>query len=129
MEVTSPIAPVRQCRSRGEKLRRSGSRIVRTASSRETRSGVAVAGVSPDPVKALDKFRAKRDLAVPLASDEERTLLGPLGVWVEKSMYGKSYMGVERTTLLVGADGRVARLWPRVSVPGHADAVLEAARG
>ncbi len=91
--------------------------------------GVTVAGVSPDPVKKLAKFRDKHQLTVTLASDEEQALLGPLGLWVEKSMYGRKYMGVERTTLLVGAVGRVARLWSKVAVPGHADAVLEAARG
>ena len=91
-------------------------------------SGVAVAGVSPDPARALERFAAKRGLTVPLASDEGRELIGPLGLWVEKRLYGRAYMGVERTTLLVGADGRVLRLWPKVSVPGHADAVLEATR-
>ena len=90
--------------------------------------GVALVGLSPDPVKALDKFRDKAGLSVPLASDEGLGLLRALGVWVAKSMYGKSYMGAERTTLLVGADGRVVRLWPKVSVPGHADEVLAAAR-
>lgn len=90
--------------------------------------GVAVLGVSPDPVKKHVKFRDKHELAVPLLSDEEKVLLGSFGVWVEKSMYGKTYMGVERSTVLVDANGTVARLWPKVKVPGHADEVLEAAR-
>ncbi len=90
--------------------------------------GVALVGVSPDPVRALAKFRAKHGLGVGLASDEGQDLLGALGVWVEKSMYGKAYMGAERTTLLADGEGRVVRLWPKVSVPGHAEEVLEAAR-
>jgi peroxiredoxin Q/BCP len=79
-------------------------------------------------VKALDKFKVKHGLGVVLASDEGRSLLEALGVWVEKSMYGRKYMGAERSTFLVGADGRAARVWPKVSVPGHAEEVLEAAR-
>lgn len=90
--------------------------------------GIPVIGLSPDPVKALDRFKAKHGLGVTLVSDEERSLLETLGLWVEKSMYGRKYMGAERTTFLVGADGRVVRLWPKVSVPGHAEEVLTAAR-
>ena len=90
--------------------------------------GIPVIGVSPDPLAALQTFRSKHGLTVRLASDVDRALLDPLGVWVEKSMYGKTYMGAERTTLLVDAGGRIARIWPKVSVPGHAEAVLEAAR-
>ena len=90
--------------------------------------GIPVIGLSPDPLAALQAFRTKHGLAVRLASDVDRALIEPLGLWVEKSMYGRTYMGVERTTLLVDGEGRVARLWPKVSVPGHADAVLEAAR-
>ena len=89
-------------------------------------AGAAVLGISPDPVKSHAKFRSKHDLAVPLASDEATAMLGAYGVWVEKSMYGRSYMGVERTTVLVGADGRVLRIWPKVKVKGHADEVLAA---
>jgi thioredoxin-dependent peroxiredoxin len=91
-------------------------------------AGVAVFGVSPDPVKSHAGFRDKHSLAVPLLSDESRTLLGAFGVWVEKSMYGRKYMGVERTTALVGADGRVVRVWPKVKVADHAQDVLAAAR-
>lgn len=90
--------------------------------------GVEVVGVSPDPVTKHQKFRDKHELTVRLLSDEEKTLLQAFGVWVEKSMYGRRYMGVERTTALVAADGRIARLWPKVKVPGHAEEVLEAAR-
>ncbi len=89
-------------------------------------AGAAVLGVSPDPVSSHVKFRTKHDLAVPLASDETRAMLEAYGVWTEKSMYGRRYMGVERTTVLVGADGRVARIWPKVKVKGHADEVLAA---
>ena len=88
-----------------------------------------VIGVSPDPVRSHDRFRAKYGLALPLASDETKAMLQAYGVWVEKSMYGRTYMGVERTTMLIGRDGRIARIWPKVRVLGHAEAVLEAARG
>ncbi|WP_336488611.1 peroxiredoxin [Methylobacterium nigriterrae] len=87
-----------------------------------------VIGVSPDSVKSHDKFRAKYGLTVPLASDEAKGMLEVYGVWVEKSMYGRKYMGVERTTMLLDRDGRIARVWPKVKVPGHAEDVLEAAR-
>lgn len=87
-----------------------------------------IVGMSPDPVKSHDKFCGKYGLAFPLASDEDKAVLGAYGVWVEKSMYGRKYMGVERTTVLVDREGRVARIWPKVKVPGHAEAVLAAAR-
>jgi peroxiredoxin Q/BCP len=90
--------------------------------------GIVVAGISPDPVKSHDKFRDKHSLTVPLVSDEEKTALSAYGVWKEKSMYGKKYMGVERSTFLIGKDGKVARAWRKVSVPGHVDEVLAAAR-
>ncbi len=89
-------------------------------------AGAAVLGVSPDSVKSHAKFRTKHELAIPLASDEEKTALEAYGVWVEKAMYGRTYMGVERTTVLIGGDGRVARIWPKVKVPGHAAEVLAA---
>ncbi|KMO18034.1 peroxiredoxin [Methylobacterium platani] len=88
----------------------------------------AVIGVSPDPMKSHDKFREKYGLAFPLASDETKAMLEAYGVWVEKSMYGRKYMGVERTTVLIDRDGTIAKVWPKVKVPGHAEAVLEAAR-
>ena len=87
-----------------------------------------VIGVSPDSVKSHDKFRAKYGLTFPLASDEGKDMLGAYGVWVEKSMYGRTYRGVERTTVLVDREGRIAKIWPKVKVPGHAEAVLTAAR-
>jgi peroxiredoxin Q/BCP len=87
-----------------------------------------IVGVSADPVRAQDKFRDKHDLAIPLASDEEKKVLTAYGVWGEKSLYGRKFMGVKRTTLLIGRDGRVARVWENVKVPGHAEAVLEAAK-
>ena len=88
----------------------------------------SVVGISPDPIKSHDKFRTKHGLDVTLVSDESKAMLEAYGVWVEKSMYGRKYMGVERTTVLVGADGRVARVWDKVKVPGHAAEVLAAAK-
>ena len=85
-----------------------------------------VLGVSKDSVKAIDAFAKKYDLRFPLVSDETGILLEPFGVWVQKSMYGRSYMGIERSSFLIGADGRVARQWRRVKVPGHAAEVMQA---
>ena len=90
--------------------------------------GVKVAGMSPDPVKKHDKFKDKHDLKVTLISDEEKKTLETYGVWVEKSMYGRKYMGVERTTLLINKEGVVEKAWHKVKVPGHVEAVLEAAK-
>ncbi|WP_210488411.1 thioredoxin-dependent thiol peroxidase [Microvirga antarctica] len=87
-----------------------------------------IVGVSPDAMKSHDKFRAKYDLDFTLASDETKTMLEAYGVWVEKSMYGRKYMGVERTTLLIDRDGKIARVWEKVKVPGHVEEVLAAAR-
>ncbi len=87
-----------------------------------------VVGVSADPVKAQDKFRDKHRLAIPLASDETKKMLTAYGAWGEKSMYGRKFMGVRRTTFLIDADGRVARIWENVKVDGHAEAVLEVAK-
>ena len=91
-------------------------------------AGAAVLGVSPDPVKSHVKFRDKHALAIPLASDEEKTTLEAYGVWVEKSMYGRKYMGVERTTMLVDEAGTIAKIWPKVKVKGHAAEVLAAVK-
>jgi thioredoxin-dependent peroxiredoxin len=91
-------------------------------------AGTTVIGISKDSVKSHDKFCKKHGLSVILASDEGGTTCEDYGVWAEKSMYGKTYMGIERTTVLIGGDGRVAQVWPKVSVKDHADAVLEAAR-
>jgi thioredoxin-dependent peroxiredoxin len=92
------------------------------------KAGVKVIGVSRDPMKKHDKFIAKYDLAVPLASDEDGRISDAFGTWVEKSMYGRKYMGMERATFLIGSDGRVLRAWRKVKVPGHAQEVLKAAR-
>jgi peroxiredoxin Q/BCP len=91
-------------------------------------AGTAVLGISADPLKAQEKFRDKHKLGVPLISDEKHEMLEAYGAWGQKSMYGKSFLGILRTTILVGADGRVARIWRNVRVDGHADEVLEAAR-
>jgi peroxiredoxin Q/BCP len=92
-------------------------------------AGVEVIGVSKDSVASHAKFRSKYDLGVTLASDPDGAACEAWGVWVEKSMYGRKYMGIERATFLVGADGRIARAWHKVKVPGHAAEVLAAARG
>ena len=92
------------------------------------KAGVKVIGVSRDPMKKHDKFIAKYDLAVPLASDEDGRISDAFGTWVEKSMYGRKYMGMDRATFLIGSDGRVLRAWRKVKVPGHAQEVLKAAR-
>ncbi|WP_372422987.1 peroxiredoxin [Salinarimonas chemoclinalis] len=89
-------------------------------------AGAVIVGVSPDSVKSHDKFKAKYELGFDLLADEEKGMLEAYGVWVEKSMYGKKYMGVERTTVLIDGAGRVARVWPKVKVPGHAEEVLAA---
>src|SRR5580698_2183466 len=91
-------------------------------------AGAFLLGVSPDSVKSHEKFKNKHGLAFPLAADETKLMLEAYGVWGEKSMYGRKYMGVERTTFLIGADGRIARVWRKVKVPGHAEEVLAAAR-
>ncbi|GFE92220.1 thioredoxin-dependent thiol peroxidase [Acetobacter persici] len=91
-------------------------------------AGLTIIGVSRDPVKKLDKFAEKYDLTFPLASDEAGRVTEAYGVWVEKSLYGKTYMGIDRTTFLIGADGKIARIWKKVKVPGHVEAVLEAAK-
>jgi peroxiredoxin Q/BCP len=91
-------------------------------------AGVIVLGVSPDPVKMHDKFKAKHGLEFSLLSDETKEMLEAYGVWVEKSMYGRKYMGVERTTVLIDADGKIARVWNKVKVPGHAADVLAATK-
>jgi len=91
-------------------------------------SGTAVLGISGDPLKAQEKFRDKHKLSVPLISDENHEMLQAYGAWGEKSMYGKTFLGILRTTVLIDADGRVARIWRHVKVDGHADAVLAAAK-
>jgi thioredoxin-dependent peroxiredoxin len=93
-----------------------------------SKAGADVLGVSADPVAAQDKFKAKHKLAIALASDEKHRMLEAYGVWQEKSMYGRKFMGIVRTTVLIGPDQRIARVWPKVSVTGHAEEVLTAAR-
>lgn len=85
-------------------------------------------GVSADPLKVQERFRDKHQLAVPLISDEKHEMLNAYGVWGEKSMYGKVFEGILRTTVLIDREGKIARIWPRVRVPGHAEEVLAAAR-
>jgi peroxiredoxin Q/BCP len=92
-------------------------------------AGAVIVGISPDSAKSHDKFRAKYELALPLAADETKATLAAYGVWVEKSMYGRKYMGVERSTFLIDAKGRIARIWRKVKVPGHAEEVLAAVEG
>ena len=91
-------------------------------------AGAAVIGVSRDPVKKLDRFKAKYDLKVVLASDEPGDVTEAFGVWVEKSMYGRTYMGIERATFLIDGAGLVRRVWRKVKVKGHAAEVLDAVR-
>ncbi len=91
-------------------------------------AGAVLLGVSPDSAASHDKFKKKHDLKFALAADEKKTMLEAYGVWQEKSMYGRKYMGVERTTFLIGADGKIARVWRKVKVAGHADEVLATAK-
>ncbi len=88
--------------------------------------GVEVIGVSKDKMTALEKFAAKYNLTFPLASDPENAVIDAYGAWLEKSMYGKKYMGIERSTVLVDASGKVAHVWPKVKVEGHAADVQKA---
>ena len=92
------------------------------------KADTAILGVSADSVPDQDTFKAKYDLQFPLASDEARQMLEAYGVWVEKNLYGRKYMGIERVTLLIDRDGTVARTWPKVKVDGHAPEVLAAAQ-
>ncbi len=91
------------------------------------KAGADVVGVSPDSVASHLKFRKKHDLVLPLASDEAKETLNAYGVWTQKSMYGRKYMGVERSTFLI-RDGKILQAWRKVSVPGHAEEVLQAVR-
>jgi peroxiredoxin Q/BCP len=91
-------------------------------------AGAAIVGMSPDSVTCHDRFIKKHRLTVALASDEEKTVLQAYGVWKQKSMYGRNFMGVERTTFLVRPDGTIATIWQKVKVAGHAEDVLRAVR-
>jgi thioredoxin-dependent peroxiredoxin len=92
------------------------------------RANTVILGVSADPVRAQQKFKKKHKLDIPLASDETLKMLKAYGAWGEKSMYGKTFMGVFRMTYLIGADGKIAQVWPKVKVEGHAAEVLEVAK-
>ena len=92
------------------------------------KAGATVIGVSRDPMKKHEKFIGKYDLTVGLVSDEDGRVSDAFGTWVQKSMYGRKYMGMERSTFLIGGDGKVLREWRKVKVPGHVQEVLEAAR-
>ena len=92
------------------------------------KAGTDVLGISADPVKAQDAFKKKHKLTVGLLSDEKHEMLKAYGVWGKKSMYGKTFMGIVRTTVLIGPDGKIARIWPKVKVDGHAKEVLAAAK-
>jgi len=90
------------------------------------KAGAAILGVSPDSAASHAKFKKKHQLALDLISDESKAMLEAYGVWTEKSLYGRKYMGVERTTFLIAPDGKIAHVWHKVKVPGHAAAVLAA---
>jgi peroxiredoxin Q/BCP len=91
------------------------------------KSGLTVIGLSRDPMAALEKFASKAGLTFPLASDLEGTVVEAYGSWVEKSMYGRTYMGIDRSTFLIDASGKIARVWRSVKVPGHVAEVMKAA--
>jgi peroxiredoxin Q/BCP len=93
-----------------------------------SKAGADILGVSADSVKAQDKFKSKHKLKIALASDEAKEMLEAYGAWGEKSMYGRKYMGVIRKTFLIDGKGRIVRIWPKVSVPGHAEEVLKATK-
>lgn len=88
-------------------------------------AGATIIGISPDSVKKHDRFAAKHGLTIALGSDEDNHVAGLYGVWKQKSMYGRTYMGIERTTFLIDTEGRIAEIWPKVKVAGHAEAVLK----
>jgi peroxiredoxin Q/BCP len=90
--------------------------------------GLDVIGVSPDKMKPIERFATKYGLTFPLASDEDHAVADRYGTWVEKSMYGRKYMGMERSTFLIGPDGKMLKAWRKVSVTGHADEVMKAAQ-
>jgi peroxiredoxin Q/BCP len=92
-------------------------------------AGATIIGISKDPPASHDRFKGKHSLPFVLASDEDTSVAASYGVWVEKSMYGRTYMGMERATVLIDADGVVRRIWRKVKVAGHATEVLEAVRG
>lgn len=90
--------------------------------------GAEIIGISPDSVASHEKFRNKHELSVTLLADEEKQAIEAYGVWVEKKMYGRSYMGVDRSTFLIGKDGKISRIWRKVKIPGHVEEVLSAVK-
>ena len=100
----------------------------RDAAAQIAKAGATVVGVSPDSVQRHDKFKAKYDLPFALAADIEHKVAEAYGVWIEKSMYGRKYMGIDRSTFLIDSHGRIAHLWRKVKVPGHVEEVLGALR-
>ncbi|MDE0407035.1 MAG: peroxiredoxin, partial [Alphaproteobacteria bacterium] len=101
----------------------------RDASEEFDRAGAAILGISPDTPAKHDRFKAKHGLPFSLGSDEDNAMAEAYGVWVEKRMYGRTYMGIERSTFLIDEEGRLARIWRKVRVKGHAQAVLDALTG
>lgn len=99
---------------------------LRDALPRIEEAGAMVLGVSPDPVRSHEKFKAKYDLNFPLLADEDHSVAEAYGVWVEKSMYGRTYMGIERSTFVIDETGHLTKVWRKVTPKGHADRVLEA---
>lgn len=93
-----------------------------------TSAGAVILGISPDSPATHDGFKAKHDLSVQLASDTELKVIRRYGLWVEKTMFGRRFMGVERATFLIGTDGRIARIWRKVRIKGHVESVLEAVK-
>jgi peroxiredoxin Q/BCP len=93
-----------------------------------SRAGAEILGISADPVAALDRFKSKHKLSIALASDEAHKVLEAYGVWQQKMLYGRKFMGIVRATFLIGPDQRIARVWPKVTVAGHAQDVLDAAK-
>ncbi len=91
------------------------------------KAGATVVGLSPDSARDHDKFKAKHELTIALAADEEKAAAGAYGVWIEKSMYGRKYMGVDRSTFLIDREGKLAGIWRKVKVEGHVQEVLDAA--
>lgn len=92
------------------------------------KAGAAILGVSADPVAAQDKFKAKHELTIPLASDERHVMLKAYGVWGEKSLYGRKFLGITRATFLIDRTGRITHIWPKVRVAGHVEEVLAAVK-
>ena len=103
-----------------------GSLLLRGSRATLGKMGLDVIGVSPDKMPPIEKFAAKYGLTFPLASDADHAVAEKYGTWAEKSMYGRTYMGMDRSTFLIGADGRLVKAWRKVSVTGHVGAVLEA---